>query len=165
MHPYPKHLEGFDYRGFHRYFVTVCTDERREPFTDTERVGLVEAHFLRIAKEFEIADLAHCFMPDHLHAALEGRSENADLLAFVARMKQYTGFYFKQRFGVRLWQRYTYEHVIRDDETTAAVIRYVMENPVRAGLVTDVRDYPFIGSSEYALEELLELCSDVGSSA
>ena len=96
------------------------------------------------------ADLAHCFMPDHLHAAVEGRNENADLKAFVARMKQCTAFYFKKTFGSQLWQRYGYEHVIRHDEPTRAITRYILENPIRAGLVQGGRRlYRFIGSSEY----------------
>ncbi|HEY6362029.1 MAG TPA: transposase [Vicinamibacterales bacterium] len=130
-------------------------------FTSVDHVDLVERYFLRTAKEFDIADLAHCFMPDHLHAALEGRTQRADLRAFVSRMKQYTGFHFKKQFGEPLWQRYVYEHVIRSDEITSAVIRYVLENPVRAGLVKAVREYPFIGSSEYTLAELLEFCIDL----
>jgi hypothetical protein len=75
-------------------------------------------------------------------------------------MKQHTGFHFKKQFGERLWRRYVHEHVIRSDEVTGNVIRYVLENPVRAGLVTDLRLYPFIGSSEYTLEQLLEFCVD-----
>ena len=98
-------------------------------------------------------------MPDHLHTAVEGQTVDADLRRFSARAKQFTGFYFKRTFGIRLWQRYGYEHVIRSDETTASVIRYVLENPVRANLVRDVHDYRYIGSSEYSLEQLLDYCS------
>jgi putative transposase len=99
-------------------------------------------------------------MPDHLHAVLEGRSPDADLRLFVSRMKQSTGFYFKKAFGEPLWQRYGHERVIRDDETTSAVIRYVLENPIRAGLAASVREYPFIGSSEYSVEQLVDFCMD-----
>lgn len=130
-----------------------------------EHVALVELHFLRIAKEMQFADLAHCFMPDHLHAALEGRAAESDDRRFIARMKQYTGFYFRREFSERLWQRYGYEHVIRDDESTRQVIRYVLENPIRAGLVLDVSEYPFIGSSEYSVEQLIDFCRDDSSSA
>jgi putative transposase len=167
MHPYPKHLGGCDYRGARRYFLTFCTYERRPLFTSAAHVALVESHFLRTAGESGFADIAHCFMPDHLHAAVEGRNESADARAFIKRMKQFTGFYFKQTFSERLWQRYGYEHVIRDDETTAKVVRYVLENPVRAQLVATVAEYPFVGSSEYSLEQLLDCCRDSsnGSSA
>jgi hypothetical protein len=38
-------------------------------------------------------------------------------------------------------------------------VRYIINNPVRAGLVADVRDYPFWGSSVYSREALLEYIS------
>jgi REP element-mobilizing transposase RayT len=99
-------------------------------------------------------------MPDHLHAAIEGRSLSADARMFISRMKQYAGFHFKREFGQTLWQRYGHERVVRDDEATAAVIRYVLENPLRAGVVASVSEYPFIGSGEYSAEQLLEFCLD-----
>jgi hypothetical protein len=73
-------------------------------------------------------------------------------------MKQYTGFHFKRTFRTELWQRYGYAHVIRHDESTRKVIRYVLENPIRAGLVSDISMCRFIGSSEYSVEELLDFC-------
>jgi REP element-mobilizing transposase RayT len=36
-------------------------------------------------------------MPDHLHLLVEGTHEDSDLKAFVARAKQYSGFYFRQQ--------------------------------------------------------------------
>jgi putative transposase len=162
MHPYPKHLGGFDYLGPRRYFLTFCTHERRRLFMNAAHVTLVESHFLRTARDVQFADLAHCFMPDHLHCAIEGRSPDADARRFIARMKQFTGYYFKREFNLQLWQRYGYEHVIRGDEATRDVIRYVLQNPIRAGLVTDVSDYPFVGSSEYSIQQLIEFCRSSG---
>jgi hypothetical protein len=34
--------------------------------------------------------------------------------------------------------------------------RYIVENPVRAGLVARVEDYPFLGSTVYSIAEILE---------
>ena len=34
--------------------------------------------------------------------------------------------------------------------------RYILENPVRAGLVARIQDYPFSGSKRYTLEQILE---------
>jgi putative transposase len=163
MHPYPKHLDTFDYRGLHRYFLAFCTHNRQRLFEVPSHVALVEEHFLRTAKNTGFADLVHCFMPDHLHAVVEGRTNDADLRTFISRAKQYSGFHFKKQFGQRLWQRYGYERILRDDESTPAVIRYVLHNPIRAGLVKTVAEYPFIGSSEYTRAELIEVCFDEAS--
>lgn len=40
------------------------------------------------------------------------------------------------------------------------VARYILNNPVRAGIVGDVRDYSFAGSLKYPLEAILERVSD-----
>jgi hypothetical protein len=81
-------------------------------------------------------------------------STKCDCKRFITRTKQFSGFYFTKQFGTRLWQRYGFERVIRDSEQTF-VARYILENPVRAGLVAATEDYPFIGSFVYTLPELI----------
>jgi hypothetical protein len=63
---------------------------------------------------------------------------------------------YKKEFGRRLWQPFGYEHVLRDDEDVITVARYILANPVRAGLVATVMDYPFLGSQVYELKDLIE---------
>jgi hypothetical protein len=45
--------------------------------------------------------------------------------------------------------------LLRREEATADVIRYIVENPVRAGLCTDAGEYPFTGSSRLKAAELI----------
>jgi hypothetical protein len=87
---------------------------------------------------------------------IEGAGEQSDCRLFIARAKQFSGFHFKRKYGEPLWQRYGYEHVLRHDEATLSVARYIVENPLRAGLVKNVAEYPFIGSDVYTLEALLD---------
>jgi REP element-mobilizing transposase RayT len=96
-------------------------------------------------------------MPDHLHLLIEGTSEDSDLLAFVHVMKQRTAYEYRRSRGATLWQKGYYEHVVRDDEATLDIARYVLANPVRAGLVAEPRDYPFSGSLVFSREQLNEL--------
>jgi putative transposase len=153
---YPTHLKAFDYVGLHRYFLTFCTLDRRALFVTHERVEIVLAQFLRSAAENDFRLVAYCIMPDHVHLLIEAQSEASDGRRFINRAKQYSGYYFKQRFGTPVWQRYGYEHVLRDDEATLSVARYILENPVRARLVERVEDYPFLGSMVYSVREILE---------
>ena len=96
-------------------------------------------------------------MPDHVHLLTEGQSEDSDARGFIARAKQLSGFHFQKQFGgERLWQRYGFERTLRADEPTLRVAKYALENPVRAGLVTRVQDYPFLGSDVYTVEQILE---------
>lgn len=161
MPHYPRHLSGFDYRGFQRYFLTFCTFERDRHFVEAVSVSLVGDQILRVATEQHVAIIAYCFMPDHLHLVVEGTDKDADLKTFVARAKQFSGFYFRQKTGHRLWQRYGFERVLRADEDTASVVKYVIENPLRAGLVNTPLDYPFCGGV-YSREALLDYISQAG---
>jgi hypothetical protein len=74
----------------------------------------------------------------------------------VSRAKQFSGYLYSRSHAARLWQRYSYEHVLRDDESTRAVMAYILENPVRAGLVATVHDYEHLRSSMYSRKELIE---------
>src|SRR5262245_36410179 len=96
---YPRHVQSFDYVGLHRYSLTFCTNNRTPFFTEKTRVELVLAQIMRSASENEFGIVAYCFMPDHLHLVVEAQSEASDCLRFIARAKQYSGFYFKKTFG------------------------------------------------------------------
>jgi REP element-mobilizing transposase RayT len=94
-------------------------------------------------------------MPDHLHLLVYGTSPDADLLAFVIHFKKLTGFEYSQRFRRRLWQPGYYDRILRDDESTEAMARYVLENPVRGGLARTLGEYPYAGSDLYDLKGML----------
>jgi putative transposase len=123
-------------------------------------VALVLEQIQRAATEHEFAILAYCFMPDHLHLLVEGQSESSGLRTFARLAKQYSGYYYRRRYGSPLWQSNLYEHVARDDERTDAIVRYIVENPVRAQLVQRVQDYPFMGSCVVGRGELLASLAD-----
>ena len=41
------------------------------------------------------------------------------------------------------WQAESYDHAVRDEEVLERVVRYVINNPVKAGLVASWRDWPW----------------------
>jgi putative transposase len=157
-HPYPPHWANFSYVGRHSYSLTFVTDTRRAVFDCAETVELVLHQILRAATEEHFALITYCFMPDHLHLIVDGENDDSDCKAFIKAAKQYSGYYYSQRRVRRLWDRYGYDRVIRDDMELAMTIRYVLANPVRWGLVKHPRDYPFLGSTKYTVEELLQWC-------
>ena len=156
MADYPEHWRGFSYMGRHRYSLTFCTFERNPYFELAESVAIALEQILRAGNQHEFEIPAYCFMRDHVHLLVEGTREDADLKAFLKGAKQYSGFYFKQKTRNNLWQRYGYERALRQHEDTRSVIKYIIENPVRARLVTAPLDYPFWGSGRYSRDELLE---------
>ena len=45
-----------------------------------------------------------------------------------------------------LWQPEFFDHLLRSDESLREKIAYVHNNPVRAGLVKDPKDWPYKGN-------------------
>ena len=95
-------------------------------------------------------------MPDHIHVVCEAQSDDCDLEEFVRLFKQRTAYEWKQKTGQRLWQPSYHDHVLRESESTRSVVRYVLENPVRAKLVDHPADYEHSGSFVYSRRELIE---------
>jgi len=53
-----------------------------------------------------------------------------------------------------VWQPGYHERVLRD-EATDDVIRYILENPIRAGLAAKFGEYPYAGPGVYAMSDLV----------
>lgn len=153
----PHRLDPRAYIGVRQYFLTICTHQRRRHFADADTVALVLEQFLHAAVSERFAVLVYCFMPDHVHAIVEAQSDGADLKHFVRFAKQHSGFAFSRVAGRRLWQEGYFDHVVRSDESLPGVIRYIIDNPVRAVLVTTPSEYPHWGSQVYSRDEILEL--------
>jgi REP-associated tyrosine transposase len=139
----PERLNDVDYCGFHWYFLTICTAFRRPIFDSSDRVDPVLLKLLECSSSHGFSIPAYCFRPDHFHALVEGLVENADFRHFVRILKQVSAFDHRRRNGTHLWQPGYYERIVRDDEETEAIVRYIWENPIRAGLTKQLGEYPY----------------------
>jgi putative transposase len=143
LHARPRRLPAFDYAGFHRYHVRVGTWNRVPHFANPACVATSRDQLLGLAQEHELAVNAYCFMPHHVHVLLAGRSPAARVGTLIAAWKQRTGYAFaRSNPGTRLWQPSYFERVLRENEGNEVVARYILENPVRAGLAARIGEYP-----------------------
>jgi len=157
VHPYPAYCASFSYTGRHCYLLTFVTFMRMAALTQPDVVHLAWSQILRAAHEKHFEVLAYTFMPDHVHLVVEGMTDSSDLKAFAKLAKQYSGYYYARGHGGgKLWQRYGSDRIIREQPELLDRIRYVVNNPVAAGLVARPHDYPFLGSQRWSREELLE---------
>ncbi len=99
-------------------------------------------------------------MPDHVHLVAVGQTSTADARRFISLAKQLSGHCYARQYGHTLWQRYAYERVVRGTESLAATVRYVLDNPLRSGLVKDLNAYPYVGSCVHPREELFGSLED-----
>lgn len=95
-------------------------------------------------------------MPDHVHFLVQGNSESSDGRRLIKLGKQYAAYAYSTKYGRKLWQPGGFERVLRHEESSFTVARYIVENPVRAGLVKTVFEYPFVGSQVYELKDLVD---------
>ena len=90
---------------------------------------------------------AWCVMPNHVHAVVQPLGAHT-LAAILKSWKGFTGRDANRRLmrtGV-FWQAEYYDHLIRDTSDFAHAVRYVLENPSRAGLL----DWPWVWASDEA---------------
>jgi REP element-mobilizing transposase RayT len=104
-------------------------------------VATVRRQFLQTFRDQKFAVLAYTFMPDHVHLLVEGTSDASDFRRAVTMVRRRTTLACHTTLRP-LWQDGYYERVLRRDEDSLAVISYILNNPVRAGLVERAVDFP-----------------------
>jgi putative transposase len=149
-------LASFSHVGLHRYFLTFCAFQRHPVFQDADVVAVTLEQFRRTTANAAFVILAYCLMPDHAHLLLVGMTDCADLRRCAKLAKQRNGGVYARRTGQPLWQEGYYDRVLRNGEDSRTVARYILENPLRAGLVTTLSAYPSLGSDRWSLAELIE---------
>lgn len=152
----PPRIRGFTYLGIHRYLLTFCTLERQPFFLNSTTVSQTLLQFRKTSSEEALAILAYCFMPDHAHLLVEGSEDRSDLRRFSKLAKQRSGGIHARLTGEPLWQEGYHDRVLRESEDLLTIARYLLNNPIRAGLVATVIDYPHVGSDRWSLSELVE---------
>jgi REP element-mobilizing transposase RayT len=126
------------------YLVTTKTLNRRRVFLDLYDARLLIACFKHLQEIGYAQTLAFVVMPDHLHWLLQVGAEKT-LSEVVRRAKGAAARSINARHGSAdgmLWQSGFHDHALRREEDLREVARYIVANPLRAGLVGRVGDYP-----------------------
>jgi putative transposase len=147
----PKRLRTFDYIGCHHYVLTFWTYCRNRYFDDAPLVRLVEAQLFPSAAEHHFAELAYCFMPDHLHMLVAGMRRDSAFVPFAKAVRQRSAYEARNARRIHLWQDGFFERVLRMDEELVPVARYIFENPVRGGLIAEAKNWPYSGGRYWRL--------------
>jgi REP element-mobilizing transposase RayT len=87
--------------------------------------------------------LAFVVMPDHVHW-LFTLGHAVALADVMSRLKGFTARRINASTGcagIKVWQAGFFDHAVRHDEDLRAIARYIVANPLRAGIVTSLGDY------------------------
>lgn len=126
------------------YLITTTTLDRQKLFADFG-AGCAAARCFEDARLLGDAKmLAWVLMPDHWHGLLQ-LGERDELSAVVRRLKSASAQQVNRALGRRgaVWAAAFHDHALRSEEDLQGMARYVVANPLRAGLVARVGDYPF----------------------
>ncbi len=122
------------------YHLTTVTDKRRPLFADWE-LGRVVVKALHEQTE-RAETLAFVVMPDHLHWLVVLKAGDLSSLMREIKGKSAARINAYLQSGGVIWQRGFHDHALRAEEDVENMARYIAANPLRAGLVSRVGDYP-----------------------
>ena len=123
------------------YLITTAVLERKPVFKNLEAAKIVLDSLYWLEKEDKIILDAAMVMPDHVHFV--AGLKQASLAQIVHSLKSYTAHEINKLLQTQgpFWQPQYHDHAVRKDEDLNEIVRYVLNNPVRAGLVKDFHDY------------------------
>ena len=134
-----------------RYFQTVekYDDQGRGfcPFHSESCARLVIKELSELSKQvWFVRD--YVVMPNHLHFLVETYPGSGAMAEVWSEWKGRTAFRLNKILGRkgRFWQREFFDRVSRSEVETQRMIRYIRENPVKARLAGECRDYPWVGN-------------------
>jgi len=150
-------LKDFDYTSpGAAYHITIGTSQKQSILTNPG----INRQVINILKSS--ADLygyhliAYCLMPDHMHILIQAGENPRDLREFVRGFKSYcsnatlsVATPVATKTNTTLWQRGFYEHILRKEENIADTAEYILNNPVRKGLVQNREHYKWCDLMNY----------------
>ncbi|MBK7937916.1 MAG: transposase [Lewinellaceae bacterium] len=93
----------------------------------------------------EEADVwAFCIMPNHVHVLLTHKLQQRPLYKLLQSHKGFTARQCNKILGRTgaFWQDESYDHVVRKDGEFERIVQYILQNPVKAGMVKNWTDWP-----------------------
>jgi len=133
--------------------VTFCTD-KRWILPECVRGVVLESCLHDNGSKFDLR--VAVVMPDHVHmifTPLVNRQamEVYSLAEIMDAIKGVSAHRINKMLGRkgRVWQAESFDHVLRSSESLDAKVHYLLENPVRLGLVADWTDYPWLWKKAY----------------
>ncbi len=150
-------LEGFDYSKGGGFFITVCTEKRKNVLSEicrgdpcgrpqiklTELGKIAEKILKSFEEKYDVILDEYVIMPDHIHFLIFIKSERATarvaptLGRLVGAYKSLVSNEWRKICNERnetcgkLWQRNYYEHIIRDKQDFEEIKEYISDNPAR----------------------------------
>ena len=124
------------------YLVTTVVENREKLFKDFWLARLLVAELRATTDQGIVESLAWVIMPDHLHWLLIPKA--VALKIVMQRTKSLSALSINRALGRRgpVWQKGYHDRALRREEDLLAMARYIVANPLRAGIARSLADYP-----------------------
>ena len=119
------------------YFLTFGVAKRRKVLANDLAFAAFKAAITRLTQWNVIAGI---LMPDHVHLLIAPLEREAAVGNASAALKRFIRQDLQARWQ---WQPGSFDRLLRSDESTEQKWQYIRENPVRAGLVEEWREWPY----------------------
>jgi putative transposase len=130
---------------YHPCIITICTRESYHYFENSSFTLLCIDVLIDLATKNNLRLFAYCFMPDHVHLVIAVHGDKS-IIDFVRKYKSISTIKSrKYGFQDKIYQGRFHDRFIRKEEGLNNAILYVLNNPVRKGLVKRWEDYPYSG--------------------
>ena len=125
-----------------RYLLTTVTHQREALFGQLHTARIVVQQLRLSDQEQDCQSLAWVVMPDHFHWLIELRQVTLKTLMRRLKSRSTCRVNLTGNRQGRLWQHGFHDRALRREDDIRAVARYLVANPLRAGLVEKLGDYP-----------------------
>ena len=142
------------------YFVSTQTAQRQPLFRHDRWAKLLGQSLFHYG-ENDYRLHAFVIMPDHVHILITPKVTIEKAVQLIKG-----GFSFRARkelvWKFEIWQQGFTDHRIRDEEDWQHHLEYIRQNPVKAGLVTELSNYQYMGFPDPVFPEGLKPLNEVG---
>ncbi len=127
-------------------FITIRAYQHQSPFVTTSVCQMIIDTLAEEQARLKCWVYVYCLMPDHLHFLVSPKEDSHSVLTFSDQFKgKTTNASWKLGWQGKLWQPRYHDHLVRSDEDLLVISDYILENPVRAGLVDDASQWLWSG--------------------
>jgi putative transposase len=126
------------------YSVTTVCYRRQPLFLDMTAVDAVADELHRLSQDGVVDHIAWVLMPDHLHWLFHLRDGTLAYCMQLLKGRSARSINRGRDSNGTVWQAGYFDHALRHEDCVGKHARYIVENPVRAGLTTVVGDYAHV---------------------
>ena len=147
-------LKNYNYNSPGSYFITVCTENKNKilseiqvgtgvldrPKNELTEYGKVADNQLKKMSDFydNISVDKYIIMPDHIHLVLTVKNvpngpsgtpvpTDSVIARFISTFKRFCN----KEYGKNIWQRGSYDHIIRNEEDYNESLSYIENNTLK----------------------------------